>query len=248
MPTEKDTQPRSLWNGGVSELAIMLPIKSGRVPGERRTYEERAREVVSRLTGMADQGLMTPFHKIPSLHFGRVMIIRPEHYLRFSKIESKLRTAVSDPQRPEVDPYRTAVDRKEDLELRSWMYALVIFDGDPIAYLREITEYIEDQFDRLFENCEHYPYAKNFDAFWAWVQQYQIKTDLLFSPYSDLSVVRIKHLEAFRRDFDEFVKKVRSPDGRSIEPIDDLFDEFLQKTQQYAAGFPGPSGVYRDDE
>lgn len=240
-----DSSPRSKWHGGISELAVMLPIRRGRVPGQRVTYEERARTVVGTLSAMAEQGLPTPFNKIPSLHFGRVMIIRPEQYLRLSKIDLARRLS---PVTGHIDPYETVgLSKPDEDELRSWLYALVIFDGDPMTYLREITEYIEDLFDRLFENCEDYPYAREFDRFWTWVLKHQVNTDLLFTPYPDLSVVRIKYLEAFKREFDAFVAKVRTPDGRRIGQIDDAFDEFLRQSQQIASDFPTPGGVYKRD-
>lgn len=244
--------PRSKWSGGVSELAILLPIKLGRVPGERQTYEERAKTAVGTLSRLAEQGLPNPFSTIPSLHFGRVMFIRPEQYLRLSAEGNR---TIPGPQalKNTFDPYRTLLPgqtspKDKVSDFRTWMLTLVIFDGNPMTYLREITEYIESQFDLLFENCEDYPYAKEFDKFWAWVLRHQVNTDLLYSPYSDLSVVRIKYLEAFKRNFDEFVAKVRSSEGRHVESMDDMFDEFLRESQQYASDFPHPSGEYLQDK
>lgn len=233
----------SQWHGSISELAVMLPLKRGRVPGERRTYEERARDVLSRLAAMARQGLVTPFNKIPSLHFGHVKIIRPEHYLRFAALDA------ADRRIPlQQDDFTEVGGPGPDVrEWRSWLTVLVIFDGDAMAYLREIAEYIEDQFDRLFANCEDYPGADDFDRLWSWVRHYQISSDLLFSAYPNLTVARIKRLEAFKRRFDAFVEKVRLPTGRKVEDIDELFDEFLKETAQEASGFPYPSGVYRVD-
>ena len=37
--------------GGVSEIAVLAPIRRGRIPGERRTYEERLRFVIANLAG-----------------------------------------------------------------------------------------------------------------------------------------------------------------------------------------------------
>ena len=65
----------------------------------------------------------------------------------------------------------------------------------------------------IFENCEHYPRTADFEKFWFWIRTFQINTDLFYAPYRDLSVVRIRQLEAFKRRFDAFVASVRSPTG-----------------------------------
>ncbi len=57
--------------------------------------------------------------------------------------------------------------------------------------------------------------------------------------------MRIKQLQDFKRRFDEFVAEVRPANGSPGKPIDDLFDQFLAQTQQYASDFPSPGGVYK---
>ena len=42
--------------GQVSEIAVLAPIKLGRVPGERRTYEERLRSAIDNLTAGFSRG------------------------------------------------------------------------------------------------------------------------------------------------------------------------------------------------
>lgn len=71
--------------GRVSEIAVMAPIKLGCVPLERRTYEERLRAVISNLAGRADQHVPNELDRIPTIHFGRMFIIRPEQYLVYSE-------------------------------------------------------------------------------------------------------------------------------------------------------------------
>jgi hypothetical protein len=288
---------RSRWAGEISELAVMTPIILGRVPGERRTYEERLRSVLQSLADRAEAGLPTPLSQIPTFHFARVMIIRPEHYLTHSNLDgddiyyddddhrrsmgsdqTNTRSATGKPRRripkpldqyagfdpagpPEhAEPHKEfGPDAREPgsaseakipaaqnpHEFRSWLMTLVIFDGDPNVYLRHIAEFIENDFDSVFENCENYPYARNFDPFWAWVRRYQIRQDVFYTPFPHLSVARIKQLEVFKQRFDAFVARVRTPTGRKVENMDALFDQFLAENQQFASDFPSPGGTYK---
>lgn len=265
---------RSRRVGRRSELAVLAPIIPGRVPGERRTHEERLRSVLASLAGKAEAGIPTPLGAIPSLHLGDVMIIRPEHYLTHSALEQDdAYYPLSGQQggaRPQddsgygniphtLDQYElfdpsagpianTPIDEKpwpqNPFKFRSWLLTIVIFDGDAAAYLREIAEFIERDFDEVFENCEGYPFARNFEEFWNWVRRYQIQPDVLYTPYPDLSVARIKELEDFKRRFDAFVAAVRSPTGQQAGHLDDLFDAFLRENQQRASGFPSPGGLF----
>lgn len=257
---------RSRWAGGISELAVMTPVIPGRIPGERRTYEERLRTVLSSLADRGDAGLPTPLSKIPTFHFARVFIIRPEHFLTHSQLPLK-GLYYDDPDgagktrnvpRPldqftRYDPAKppaTAPNGGRDAPspgpygLRSWLMTLVIFDGDPMVYLREIAAFIESDFDSVFENCEDYPFARNFEEFWAWVRRFQIRPDVFYTPYPNLTVARIKELEAFKASFDAFVARVRTPDGKKAQSLDEMFDAFLRANQQHAVNFPSPGGSY----
>jgi len=249
---------KSQMVGGVSEIALFTPIIDGRVPGERRMYEERLRFVLTSLGDRAQQRKLTPLSEITTFHFARVLIIRPEHYLLNSNLpkpmryRDRYRTSNTGPERrapQQIDDYPELgkAAKIKEWECRSWLLTLVIFDGGAKAYVRDIVEFIGKQFDLVFENCEDYPYTHNFEAFWAWARRFQLPVDVFYSAYPDLSVVRIKQLEDFKRRFDAFVAKVRSPNGRKVEPMDDLFDEFLRETNQYASDFPAPGGVYLTD-
>ncbi len=272
MDRERLNWARSRWAGNISEFGVMSPIIPGRIPGERQTYEERLRFVLDGLGRKSDAGLPSALSRIPSLHFGRVMIIRPEHYLTNSKLE--LPGTYYDEHAPnepaptyniprpldqyvEFDPVSPkdltepstpaeAVNPAHNPnEFRSWLMTQVIFDGDPIKYLREIGEFIENDFDRVFENCEEYPMARDFEPFWAWVKRYQIRPDVFYTPYPDLSVTRMKQLQVFKDRFDAFVAQVRSPTGKKVENMDALFDQFLRDNQQFSSDFPTPGGMYR---
>lgn len=246
--------------GGITEIAVLVPVKKGSVPNERRTYEERLRAVIDNLADRHRQGLPTELNRIPAIHFGRMIIIRPEQYLLHSKVDGIGYYADGDgskgmpsnsPVPVPIDDYVVAADELNRSgprpELRSFLLTLVEFDGDLKVYMRDIAKFLARDFDHVFENCEDYPTTRNFERFWLWIRRYQINTNLLYAPYSNLSVVRIKQLEDFKRRFDAFVTRVRSPAGSRVGSMDELFDEFLRETQQHACNFPTAGGTFAID-
>ncbi|MBR1122724.1 hypothetical protein JQ628_14445 [Bradyrhizobium lablabi] len=239
--------------GGITEIAVLAPVKKGTVPTERRTYEERLVAVIDNLADRHRRGLPTELSRIPAIHFGRLILIRPEQYLlhsRLSEVEYE-----SDPDLPKtlgggrvprpIDDYAAETRTMPQGDLRTFLLTLVEFDGDLKVYMREIAKFIGSDFDRVFENCEGYPTSVNFERFWLWVRRYQINTNLFYAPYSNLSVVRIKQLEDFKRRFDAFVTRVRPAPGQRVGSIDELFDEFLRENQQRASDFPTAGGVFK---
>src|ERR1022692_1507798 len=198
--------------GQISEIAVLAPIKKGCVPGERRTYEDCLRTAIDFMSTQQDQDLPSPLRQVSSIHFGRMIIIRPEQYLLYSNDKTvdylkdeqgKTYNLTSDGKIPNaIDEFATAPERSY---FRSWLLTLVEFDGDIRSYMKDIAQYIGQEFDQLYFNCEDYPGAANFERFWLWIRRYQITTDLFYAPYSDLSVARIRQLQTFKRNFDAFV-------------------------------------------
>lgn len=72
--------------GGVSEIAVLSPIKRGCIPNERRTYEERLRSVIAELADRQRRHVPIDLQRIPAIHFGRLTILRPEQYLVGSSV------------------------------------------------------------------------------------------------------------------------------------------------------------------
>lgn len=238
--------------GGVTEIAVLTPVKKGVVPLERRTYEERLLAVIDNLADRHRRGLPTELTRIPVIHFGRLIVIRPEQYLLHSELseidyhpddDGKIQAGAHVPL--PIDDYITSDGVKPRCELRTFLLTLVEFDGDLKVYMRDIAKFLGSDFDRVFENCEDYPTTVNFESFWLWIRRYQINTNLFYAPYANLSVVRIKQLEDFKRRFDAFVARVRSPPGQHVGSIDELFDEFLRENQQRASDFPTAGGVFK---
>jgi hypothetical protein len=239
--------------GGVSEIAVLSPVKRGCVPGERRTYEERLAFAIDNLADRHRQGLPTELGRITSIHFGRMIIIRPEQYLLYSEINGvdyyppDERPSTVDGRIPR--PIDEQEPQKADSpKLRSFLLTLVEFDGDLKIYMRDVAEFLAGDFDRVFENCEDFPGTRNFEHFWLWIRRYQINTNLFYAPYSNLSTVRIKQLEDFKRRFDALVARIYSPTGSRVRSVEELFDEFLQQNQQYARNFPTPGGIFETDK
>lgn len=263
--------------GGVSEIAVLAPIRRGCPPGDRRTYEQVARAAIGNLAARHAQGLPTELSKLSTIHFGRIIVLRPEHYLTFSRdagVPYELEHGVTDirgagaddgsrqvpepiddfqeilpdgtPKPDPTDPPNSTVQTDEGKTpyYRSWILTLVEFDGDLKVYMRDIARSLNGDFDAIFKNCEAYPGAGHYEDWWSWIRRFQINVDLFYATYPDLSVVRIKQLEAFKRRFDAFVARVRSPTGPRVRSMDELFDEFLAENQQFATNFPSPGGLF----
>lgn len=243
--------------GGVSEIAVMAPVKKGCPAGERRTHEERLRANIGDLAKRHELGLRTELDRVSSIHFGRMIVIRPEQYLVCSNLDEvryyqdripRSRAPGGGGQIPmPFDDYSEgARPPPRPPELRSWLLTLVEFDGDLRLYMRDIARFLREDFDNIFQDCEDYPGTSRFDDFWQWIRCYQINTDLFYATYPGLSVARIKELELFKRRFDDFVARVR-PAHNAPEPIDKLFDEFLNESLQHACDFPKPNGSFGPD-
>lgn len=242
--------------GGVTEIAVLAPVKKGTVPNERRTYEERLIGVIDNLADRHRRGLPTELSKIPAIHFGRLILIRPEQYLLYSNLSDVDYEPDPGGAKPvdgrrvpsPIDDYAAEGRMMPRGELRTFLLTLVEFDGDLKVYMRDIAKILGGDFDRVFENCEGYPTSLNFESFWQWVRRYQINTNLFYAPYSNLSVVRIKQLEDFKRRFDEFVARVRPAPGQRVGSIDELFDDFLRENQQRGSDFPTAGGVFKTNK
>ena len=241
--------------GGVTEIAVLAPIKKGRVPGERMTYEERLRVVIGTIQERVEAGIPTELDTVPTIHFGRMIVVRPEQYLVYSVVPGLAlapRRAGEPPGNipAPIDDYQILRPRRipppRPPEFRSWLMTLVSFDGDLKAYFQDIAIFTNQKFDQVFQNCENYPILGNadFEDLWTWIRRYQINIDLFYPRYPQLSVVRIKQLETFKRRFDAFVARVRTPTGDRLQSMDELFDEFLRENQQYANNFPAPGGTF----
>jgi hypothetical protein len=230
---------RSKTSGGVTELTLLTPIKLGPIPGERRSYEERLRFELSSVQRRVDRGLNTPVSIMPTIHFARWLILRPEQYLQGACFPGD--------KPPVIDPYwLVGQTPAHDYRFRSWLFFTSNFDGDLKAYLREFSVFLGRDVDRVWGNCEGYPEdgSWNFEAYWLYAKRYQITTDTFYNAYPGVTVPQINRLRLFKARFDAFVRMTRAPDGRSVENVAEMLDRFILENQQYSADFPAASGVF----
>lgn len=277
--------------GQITEIAVLAPIRKGRIPRERCTYEERLRLVVGSLQARVAKGMPSTLDRVPTIHFGRIMILRPEQYLVGSNVPGlDYQDAerghggrngnqggngdggncgarhgnddgdtgigrIAAPLPGSTTTIPAPIDDFSDIRgnqapqprptFRSWVLTLVSFDGDLKAYFRDIATLLDTDFDLIYRNCDDFPGVRDFEAFWTWIRRYQINVDLFYPRYSDLTAVRIKELQDFRRRFDEFVAEVRgAPDVKRVASMDELFDQFLRMSQHYARNFPASGGTF----
>ena len=244
--------PRFNSVGGVTEVTVLAPIKRGRIPGERRTYEDRLRDQIATIQERTNNGLPTALNKVQSIHFGRMIIIRPEQYLASaSGLEG---VDIPESGFPEAIDVFTETDRsaalghpKAEPYLPSQLLVLVEYDGDPAVYFRDIAERVAGDFDLVLGNCVGFPGTESFEVFWRWIRRYQLKSDLFLPVYPDVANVRVKALQEFRRRFDEFAAAVEAGRKTGAGNIDQLFDDFLREAEQSGGGYPFGSGLFATD-
>jgi hypothetical protein len=229
--------------GGVTELTLLTPIRPGSIPGERRTYEERLRFELASIQRRVDRGLNTPIGIMPTIHFARWLILRPEQYLQGACFPSN--------SPPTLDQYLpTGVVPAHNYRFRSWLFFTSNFDGDLKAYLREFSVFLGQDVDRVWGNCEGYPEegSWNFEAYWQYAKRHQIPTDAFYNAYPGMSVPQIHRLRVFKVRFDAFVRATRGSDGRSVENVAELLDRFILENHHYSADFPAVGGTYDDTQ
>jgi hypothetical protein len=182
-----------------------------------------------------------------------MIIIRPEQYLLYSDLsdvayyEGSEKTNLAGGKIPKpIDDYLEGESRPA--KARSFLLTLVEFDGDLKVYMHDIAEFLARDFDKIFVNCEDFPGTSKFEQFWLWIKRYQINTNLFYAPYSNLSTARIKQLEDFKRRFDALVARIYSPEGTRVRSLEELFDEFLRHSEQYARNFPSPAGLFETEK
>jgi len=219
--------------GGVSELTLLTPIKPGPIPGEIRTYEQRLRQELQFVQQRVDSGTPTVVSVIPTIHFARWQILRPEQYLQLSGVTLNA-----------ISPS----DSQSQPNYHSWLLFCVSFDGDLQAYLRDFSVLVGSDVDKIWGNCEGYPAggAKDFEDYWNYAKRYQIPTDVFYNAYPGFSVPHIHQLITFKKRFDEFVAGTRKPDGRTVDEVAALFDEFLKDNSTYTQNFPSAGGIFAD--
>lgn len=81
------------------------------------------------------------------------------------------------------------------------------FDGEMKLYFRNFALELTSDIDSVWNNCEGYPGAHDFDRLWQYVKKHQITTRLFYSAYPTLTMPQIARLDALRKGFDDFLCK-----------------------------------------
>jgi len=228
--------------GGVSEVTLLTPIKKGFIPGEGRTYEQRLHQALTLTQERIANGYPTAISTIPTIHFARWLILRPQQYL-CGDVDPRGRLTYGATNLADDTAIKLEMEK-----LTSWLFFTSNFDGDMMAYLRDFAVFLGEDLDHVWGNCEGYPAkgaSRDFDGFWAYAKKYQLTTHAFYNAYPGLSVPRIHQLAAFKDLFDAFVARTRDGDGRSIEGLAEAFDQFVAETACFPSAFPDAGGMYR---
>jgi hypothetical protein len=84
------------------------------------------------------------------------------------------------------------------------------FDGSWESYLRDFSQKTPEGMDRIFGHCKGYPPGgcRDFEAFKAYVHEYQVPTDLFYAAYPEASVKAVREAFRVKALTDEFLRKL----------------------------------------
>ena len=109
---------------------------------------------------------------IRTIHFGRMIILRPEQYLVYSDVPRVEydQTAKRKVPKPFEDYVPLDAPGTTLPTFRSWLLTLVEFDGDIRVYFRDIAQFIADDFDALVRIEQLQDFKRRFEEFVAKVR------------------------------------------------------------------------------
>jgi Dyp-type peroxidase family len=149
----------------------------------------------------------------------------------------RLQTVLDDVQRRELQGLPTPVGLIRQIHFARWVIIdsppsagkLLFtsnFDGEMKSYFRSFALQLTSDIDAVWENCEDYPGAKDFDRLWQYVKQHQINTATFYCAYPSLTMPQILKLQALKQDFDDFVRKAAAaaPQSASVQGIANIPD------------------------
>ena len=149
----------------------------------------------------------------------------------------RLEDVLDDVQRRELQGLPTPVSLIRQIHFARWVIidrpgrpAELLFtsnfDGEMKSYFRSFALQLTSDIDAVWENCEGYPGAKDFDRLWQYVKQHQINTATFYCAYPNLTMPQILKLQALKQDFDDFVRKTAAaaPQPESVQGIANIAD------------------------
>ena len=175
-------------------------------------------------------GVVTEVTLITPIKAGRV----EGEYRTYRK---RLKDVLDDVQRREVLGLPTPVGLIRQIHFARWVIIdrpgsagdLLFtsnFDGEMKSYFRSFALQLTGDIDAVWENCEGYPGAKDFDRLWQYVKQHQIDTATFYCAYPKLTLPQILHLQALKQGFDHFVRETAAaaPQAESVQEVAQLSD------------------------
>lgn len=95
------------------------------------------------------------------------------------------------------------------------------FDGSLHDYLQDFVQVMPDGMDGIWQHCEEYPErgCRDFEAFKAWVQRYQLPTTLWYAAYPAGSVKDvIKALDVYSKVL-RFERDISDPPASTVGQV-----------------------------
>jgi Dyp-type peroxidase family len=189
---ERERLQRMIWTKGEDREAAMIPFDETKYPTSKRVG------VVTEVT------LITPIKR------GRVEG-------EYRTYRERLQTVLDDVQRREFQGLPTPVSLIRQIHFARWVIidrpgrpAELLFtsnfDGEMKSYFRSFALQLTSDIDAVWENCEGYPGAKDFDRLWQYVKRHQINTSTFYCAYPNLTMPEILKLQELKQDFDDFVR------------------------------------------
>ncbi len=107
------------------------------------------------------------------------------------------------------------------------------FDGEMKHYFRNSALNLPDDIDRVWQNCEGYPGAHDFDKLWQYVKRHQVETRAFYNAYRSLTVPQILKLDALKKGLDEIMAAHARQEGGAASPegLAKALHELLAKMQ-----------------
>jgi hypothetical protein len=95
------------------------------------------------------------------------------------------------------------------------------FDGSLEDYLRDFVQVMPDGMDGIWRHCEEYPErgCRDFPAFSAWVQKYQLETTLWYAAYPTASVRDVIKALDIQAKVSLFEREINTPPDSSIGQV-----------------------------
>ncbi|MVF10846.1 hypothetical protein FT643_01710 [Ketobacter sp. MCCC 1A13808] len=109
------------------------------------------------------------------------------------------------------------------------------YDGSMWQYLRDFSNTIATDIDRVWSNCEGYPPGgcRDFDSFWAYVVEHQVATSAFYAALPQQTLRRRDSLRRFKTNFDQFVVRYGESGQSDPEGFYKQFQQFVLSNQSY---------------